>query len=78
MKNLFIGLFVILGSLFVVHGCNSVSQNMSTAQRLYASKCTSCHMLIEPSAFDEKAWQVYVHRYGEHLTEDEKRVLWII
>jgi UDP-galactopyranose mutase len=32
-------------------------------------------MLIEPCAYDEKSWQVYVHQYGEHLTEEEKRVL---
>jgi uncharacterized protein YceK len=75
MKNLLIGFLIILGSLFVVHGCSSISQNMNSAQRLYSSKCASCHILIEPCAFDEKTWEVYVHKYGEHMTEEEKQFL---
>jgi len=75
MKNLLIGFLIILGFLLVVYGCSSISQNMSSGQRLYSSKCASCHILIEPCAFDEKTWEVYIHKYGEHMTNEEKQVL---
>jgi hypothetical protein len=75
MKNFLIGLLAFLGSLFVAYGCSSISQNMSVGQRLYSSKCSSCHILIEPEAFDEETWNEYVNKYGQKMTDEEKELL---
>lgn len=39
---------------------------------LYLKKCSSCHQLIDRSAYSKSEWQMYVYKYGEEMTADEK------
>jgi hypothetical protein len=59
--------------LGLMHGCVSVTAEMSPGERLYRANCGSCHRLIGPEEHDVATWQHYVDEYGSNLDDDEKR-----
>ena len=71
-------LFLILataGILILIHGCQSMAVQMSDGEKLYRSKCSSCHNIIEPKQHDEETWQKYVYEYGKKMTSEEKQLV---
>ena len=55
-------------------GCQESNQ-LPTAQKLYSSKCSSCHRLIPPEKHTPAEWKLYIDRYGKKLTNDQKNAL---
>lgn len=45
---------------------------MSDGEKLYRSKCSSCHNIIEPNRHDGETWRKYVEEYGKNMTAKEK------
>ena len=62
----------IVAALTLVHGCVSLTAELSEGERLYRAKCSSCHRLIGPEEHGAPAWRHYVDEYGQPLTSDEK------
>ena len=52
-----------------------VMVEMSEGEKLYRSKCSSCHNIIEPNRHKEETWQGYIEEYGKKMTVDEKRLV---
>jgi len=61
--------------LIVIHGCQNMAAEMSRGQRLYASKCSSCHSLIAPQRHSKDEWIQYVDKYGQKITVEDKQIL---
>jgi len=59
----------------LIDGCRSMMVEMSEGEKLYRSKCSSCHNIIEPNRHDEETWHKYVEEYGRKMTVDEKRLV---
>lgn len=57
----------------LIHGCASVTSEMSTGERLYRANCASCHRLIGPEEHDAAMWSHYVDEYGTGLDDVQKR-----
>ena len=57
----------------LIHGCVSVTAEMSFGERLYRANCASCHRLIGPTEHDAATWSHYVDEYGTGLDEVQKR-----
>lgn len=75
MKKLLIGLLLSIWLFVTVHGCHDMARDMDPGTVLYRKKCSSCHNLIEPCRFDEATWRLYVEKYGQKLTVEEKQRL---
>jgi hypothetical protein len=56
-------------------GCSGYIRGteLSEGERLYRSRCSACHMLIEKDALSRDGWELAVKRYGEKLKEEEKK-----
>ena len=65
---------IILGSIFL-NACNEQMQNISPEEKLYRSKCSSCHSTLIPSEYDYSTWNEYIEKYGKKLTKEEKLLL---
>ena len=65
---------IILGSIFL-NACNEQMQNISPEEKLYRSKCSSCHSTLIPSEYDYSTWNEYTEKYGKNLTQEEKQLL---
>ncbi len=52
-----------------------MAKPMSDGQVLYLSKCSSCHNIIAPSRYDKEDWQLYLDKYGQKMTDEEKRAV---
>ncbi len=61
------------GLLF--YGCGQMAAEMSVGEKLYRSKCSSCHNVIEPHRFEKERWREYIEKYGRKMVSDEKRML---
>lgn len=64
--------------LLVIYGCqDTMVVEMSKEQRLYSSKCSSCHSLIAPQRHSKDEWIYYVDKYGQKLklTNKEKQII---
>jgi hypothetical protein len=48
---------------------------MNEGAALYSRKCSSCHNLIEPSRFGKEQWHLYIDKYGQKMTVEEKERL---
>lgn len=57
----------------VMAGCGSMATQMSQEQKLYLSKCASCHQPIAPGRYDDLQWEQNVARYGKGLTPAQKQ-----
>jgi hypothetical protein len=69
----------VIAILVFVHGCVSLTAELSEGERLYRAKCSSCHRLIGPEEHDAPAWRHYVDEYGQGLTGNEKqRILYFL
>ena len=76
MKNkLWIWLPALLIVLPLFYSCQNSTKNLSKNEILYRAKCSSCHNLIEPDHFDEKVWSLYIDKYGQEMTDEEKKLL---
>jgi len=74
-KRLWLWILVLLMALPLFYSCQDDAKNFSNSEKLYSSKCSSCHNLIEPSRFDKETWHLHIERYGQKMTDEEKRVL---
>ncbi|MHC4518539.1 MAG: c-type cytochrome [Planctomycetota bacterium] len=59
-------------ALALIHGCVSLTTEISDGERLYRAKCSSCHRLIGPEEHDASVWHHYVDEHGPGLTSAEK------
>ncbi|MDO8302025.1 MAG: hypothetical protein Q7T18_02175 [Sedimentisphaerales bacterium] len=57
----------------VMAGCGSMVIQMSEEQKLYLSKCASCHQPIVAGRYDDLQWEQNVAHYGQDLTPTQKR-----
>lgn len=46
---------------------------LSEGEKLYRSRCSACHMLIEKNELSKDGWELAVKRYGDKLKEEDKR-----
>ena len=53
---------------------SKVTLEVSSGEKLYRSKCRTCHTLIEPKKFKDEEWKTFVEKYGSrvHLSVEEK------
>jgi len=56
----------------LIHGCATVTAEMTSGERLYRANCASCHRLIGPEEHDAATWSRYVDEYGTGLNDTEK------
>ncbi len=71
-------LFCVFGAvclLIFVYGCAMMAKPMSDGEVLYRAKCSSCHNIIAPSSYGKEDWQLYLDKYGEKMTNQEKRAI---
>ena len=62
--------------LFVLlQGCGNMAKQMNTSEALYRSKCSSCHNIIAPSRYGKETWRLYIDKYGQKMTDQEKRTV---
>ena len=54
-------------------GCAGMAMQMSEEQKLYLSKCASCHQPIAAGRYDDRQWEQSVARYGQDLTPAQKQ-----
>ena len=71
-KKLLLWLVGAVGLFALVYGCQNMAAEMSEGQALYHAKCSSCHNIIEPSRHDKETWDIYVSKYGQKMTGEEK------
>ena len=57
----------------VMAGCAGMATQMSEEQKLYLSKCASCHQPITPGRYNDLQWEQNVGRYGKGLTAAQKQ-----
>lgn len=63
----------ILGTILLASCTGYIKgDQMAEGERLYRSRCSACHMLIEKSALSREGWEIAVKRYGAKLKEDER------
>jgi len=74
-KKLLPWLLGAIGLFALVYGCQNMAPEMSEGQILYRAKCSSCHNIIEPSRHDKETWDIYVDKYAQKITAEEKRSL---
>ncbi|MFQ6034507.1 MAG: c-type cytochrome [Sedimentisphaerales bacterium] len=74
-KKLLLRLFVAVGLFMLVYGCHNMAKEMSDGQKLYRAKCSSCHNIIAPECYDREKWHLYVDKYGQKMTTEEKQVV---
>jgi cytochrome c5 len=74
-KKLSLWVLGAIGLLALVYGCQNMAVQMSKGQMLYRAKCSSCHNIIEPSRHDQQTWDVYVEKYGQIMTVEEKQAV---
>jgi len=74
-KKLLLWLLGAVGALASVYGCYNNTKEMSVGEVLYRRKCSSCHNLIGPGQFDREKWNLYVDKYGQKMTTEEKRTV---
>ena len=74
-KKLLLWLFVVIGLIILVDGCNDMVAEMSDGEMLYRSKCSSCHNIIAPGRYDEEKWRLHMDEYGQKMTDEEKRTV---
>ncbi|HEY4717041.1 MAG TPA: cytochrome c [bacterium] len=66
-------LLIVLGPLCLA--CSSLiksTDKISDGERLYRSKCSACHMLIERERLSKEGWKAAVEKYGAKLTEEDR------
>lgn len=68
-------LFAALALFTLVHGCQSMVVEMTADEVLYRAKCSSCHNVIEPGCYGKERWRLYIDKYGQKLTVEEKQIL---
>lgn len=54
-------------------GLAAKKKPLSESERLYRSKCASCHRLLPPKKYSDEKWEEYVIKYGKKLKEEEKQ-----
>lgn len=69
--------WILILSLFIFSWSNlsqakEKSSRFKEGDRLYRSKCTSCHRLLPPEDYPMEQWQEYVEKYGKKIKEEEK------
>jgi hypothetical protein len=74
-KKLSLWLLGAIGLLALIYGCQNMAKEMSYGEILYRAKCSSCHNVIEPSRHDKEAWDIYINKYGQKMTAEEKQVV---
>ena len=75
VKKLLLLMLVAIVPLTLIHGCKSMAVQMSDGEKLYGSKCSSCHNIIEPSRHNKETWQKYVEEYGKKMTTEQKQLV---
>ncbi len=74
-KKLLVWLFVSVGLFMLVYGCHNMVTEMSDSEILYRAKCSSCHNIIAPASFGKEKWHLYIDKYGQKMTDEEKRMV---
>jgi len=74
-KKLLLWLVGAVGLFALVYGCQNMAAEMSEGQVLYHAKCSSCHNIIEPSRHNKETWDIYLSKYGQKITAEEKQLL---
>ena len=74
-KVLLLWLSGVMALLAGICGCVSMVKQMSAGERLYRSKCSSCHNVISPGGHDEEQWRFYIDKYGQNMTDGEKQTV---
>jgi hypothetical protein len=74
-KKFLLLLFGAVGLFISIHGCQSMAVQMSDGEKMYRTKCSSCHNIIEPGRHDRRTWGKYVDGYGRKMTIEEKRLV---
>jgi hypothetical protein len=64
-----------VGALLLLYGCHNMVREMSYGERMYRAKCSSCHNVIAAEDHDPEKWRLYVERYGQEMTDEEKRTV---
>jgi cytochrome c5 len=80
MRKFFISELLFIFTLILACGTNvsKVTPEVSSGEKLYRSKCRTCHTLIEPKKFKDEEWKTFVEKYGSraHLSvEDKEKIL---
>lgn len=67
--TLFLSLIILANSSVVI----AVEKSpLKESERLYRSKCASCHRLLPPKKYSDEKWEEYVIKYGKKLKEEER------
>lgn len=59
----------------LVYGCQNMTAKMSDSEMLYRAKCSSCHNIIAPNKYNEEQWHIYIDKYGQKMTDEEKQAV---
>ncbi len=74
-KKLLLWLFGTIGLFMLVYGCGNMAVEMSEGEILYRAKCSSCHNIIAPGHHDKEKWRIYIDKYGQKMTSEEKQTV---
>jgi len=59
----------------VVYGCQTVTTHMGEGERLYLSKCTSCHRPVAPESRTPDQWSALLENHGPKLKQAERSAI---
>lgn len=62
---------------FAGSGCAALerAESLPRGERLYRSRCTTCHVPIPRGEYDRAGWQLALQRYGRDLGPEETRAI---
>lgn len=67
-------LFIILMTFVIVSSALAAEKRpLTEGERLYRSKCASCHRLLPPKKYSDEKWEEYVIKYGKKIKEEERQ-----
>ena len=67
--------FIFIFVFAMIVGCQYMGVEMSDGERLYRSKCSSCHNIIAASEYDKLTWEKYIDKYDKKLKREEKELM---
>ncbi len=68
-----LSIFTLALCVFFYFDLSWAKEDFKEGDKLYRSKCASCHRLLPPKDHPLEKWQKYVEKYGKKLKEDEKK-----
>jgi len=64
-----------VGVLAVLYGCQTATTHMGQNERLYLSKCSSCHRPVTPASRTASQWRELLQHHGPKLTDIERSAI---